>query len=368
MVEFESSESQVENLGGAFGGWGELVTNGNLVAFLEKRGRRIERPLDMAELGFDSRFHTPELNLAEAKNLEVRVGASLLQEAAHASGWDIGEVDAVLLGLTAPVVPEYTALAAESAGVRPEASKLSVHVACDSSMRALHYALTDDGLQGKKVLVGGVEALSRYLQATRDEMALQIFGNGGGVIGLVPGESMKLVVGRSADVGDLQGVLKARMNYPQSRRQGLVEISQVGDNHLRLAGLLHEPDDPNEVADMGKGIAMVKFFVRNGVEIIMSVYEEDRQLMIERGQEGKRPVGGSVHHANFKINSLLVKNLEKAGISQNDLPMPWVLRDFGNVSAASNMIAFLRQVGQLKPEDHVFFHGFGAGGYFDTMI
>jgi len=112
----------------------------------------------------------------------------------------------------------------------------------------------------------------------------------------------------------------------------------------------------------------VKFFVRNGVEIIMSVYEEYRQLMIERGQEGKRPVVGSVHHANFKINSLLAKNLEKAGISQNDLPMPWVLRDFGNVSAASNMIAFLRQVGQLKPEDHVFFHGFGAGGYFDTMI
>ena len=45
-----------------------------------------------------------------------------------------------------------------------------------------------------------------------------------------------------------------------------------------------------------------------------------------------------------------------------------MIGDLGNVSAASNMIAFLRQVGQLKPEDHVFFHGFGAGGYFDTMI
>ena len=40
--------------------------------------------------------------------------------------------------------------------------------------------------------------------------------------------------------------------------------------------------------------------------------------------------------------------------------MPWLLSEFGNVSAASTMIAFLRKLKALKPGDHVLFDGFGA--------
>ena len=36
-------------------------------------------------------------------------------------------------------------------------------------------------LQGKKVLVGGIEGLSRFLQSSRDKNAWQLFGNGAGV-------------------------------------------------------------------------------------------------------------------------------------------------------------------------------------------
>ena len=71
-----------------------------------------------------------------------------------------------------------------------------------------------------------------------------------------------------------------------------------------------------------------------------------------------------VHHANYKINQLKKKHLEKLGIS---LPMPWLLSEFGNVSAASNMIAFLRQLPQLKPGDHILIDGFGAGTYYDVL-
>jgi 3-oxoacyl-[acyl-carrier-protein] synthase III len=47
--------------------------------------------------------------------------------------------------------------------------------------------------------------------------------------------------------------------------------------------------------------------------------------------------------------------------------MPWVLSEFGNVSAASNMIAFLRNLSALKPGDHVLFDSFGAGTYYDVL-
>jgi 3-oxoacyl-[acyl-carrier-protein] synthase III len=71
-----------------------------------------------------------------------------------------------------------------------------------------------------------------------------------------------------------------------------------------------------------------------------------------------------VHHANYKINQLKAKQLLKEGIQ---FPMPWLLNDFGNVSAASNMIAFLRQLQHIHPGDHVLFDGFGAGTYYDVM-
>jgi 3-oxoacyl-[acyl-carrier-protein] synthase III len=71
-----------------------------------------------------------------------------------------------------------------------------------------------------------------------------------------------------------------------------------------------------------------------------------------------------VHHANYKINKLVEKHLQNEGIV---LPMPWVVSEFGNVSAASNMIAFLRQLPGLNPGDHILIDGFGAGTYYDVL-
>jgi 3-oxoacyl-[acyl-carrier-protein] synthase III len=82
------------------------------------------------------------------------------------------------------------------------------------------------------------------------------------------------------------------------------------------------------------------------------------------GLPGKALAVAVVHHANFKINQLKEKHLQREGIH---IPMPWLLREFGNVSAASNMIAFLRQLPSLKPGDHILIDGFGAGTYYDVL-
>jgi len=82
------------------------------------------------------------------------------------------------------------------------------------------------------------------------------------------------------------------------------------------------------------------------------------------GMAGRSFAVAIVHHANYKINKLKEKNLQKEG---SILPMPWLLSEFGNVSAASNMIAFLRELPNLKPLDHVLIDGFGAGTYYDAF-
>jgi len=246
-------------------------------------------------------------------------------------------------------------------------------------MGALHLSLNPDlsrpgqmniaeHLKGKKVLVGGIEGLSRFTCHARDKNALQLFGNGMGVIGVVPGENIKFLVGKSYETFDEEGLLEVRMYYPHSRDkasgESLVEVTQEASNHIRIAGLMHEPEDGTPIVMAGM-MGMVKLFVRTGVQVVIDVYREYQALMTKLGQSGQYIKMGIVHHANFKINTLKAKQLLKEGIQ---FPMPWLLNDFGNVSAASNMIAFLRQLPNIKLGDHILFDGFGAGTYYDVMV
>jgi 3-oxoacyl-[acyl-carrier-protein] synthase III len=222
-------------------------------------------------------------------------------------------------------------------------------------------------LRGKKVLVGGIEGLSRLLSDSRDKNALQLFGNGAGVIGIVPGKTMKFLAGKSQEVFDEEGLLEVRMFYPHSSvrvpGESLVEVTQDGPAHIRVAGLMHEPEDGTSVVMAGL-MGMVKLFVRTGVQVVSEVVRDYQTLMSKVGTPDKSFAVAIVHHANYKINLLKEKHLQKLGIR---FPMPWLLSEFGNVSAASNIIAFLRQLPSLKPGDHVLFDGFGAGTYYDVL-
>lgn len=382
-IGIERVSNPILGIGGAYGTWGEDYDNTTLAGFVEERlGRPLEPcdKLNLSELGFDYRHHLSLLSDEEHLQLEVEVGARFLQEAASANGWDPSEVQAVLVGTSGPASVDYTELISAEAGIPDEAIKVSIHKACDGSVAGLNLALNPnvpentkmsvnlaEELYGKKVLVGGIEGLSRFVQLSHDKNALQLFGNGAGVIGVVPGRTMKFLVGGTYEVYDEEGVLEVRMYYPHSSKKtdsaSLIEVTQNGKNHIRVAGLMHEPEVDSPVVMAGP-MGMVKLFVRNGVQVIQDVYHSYQKRMTELDMPGKTLAVAIVHHANYKINQLLEKHLQKEGIR---IPMPWLLREFGNVSAASNMIAFLRELSSLKPGDNILFDGFGAGTYYDVL-
>lgn len=188
-----------------------------------------------------------------------------------------------------------------------------------------------------------------------------------GVVGVIPGESIKFLVGKSHENFDEEGLLEVRMNYPYSRDansdNSLINVDQDAPNHIRVAGLMHEPEDGSSIVMAGL-MGMVKLFVRTGVQVVTDVYTDYQALMNRLGELGKSIKMGIVHHANYKINALKAKHLSRVGI---EFPMPWLLNDFGNVSAASNIIAFLRQLPNIHSGDHILFDGFGAGTYYDVM-
>jgi 3-oxoacyl-[acyl-carrier-protein] synthase III len=178
---------------------------------------------------------------------------------------------------------------------------------------------------------------------------------------------MKFLAGKSHEVFDDDGVLQVQMYYPHSRLKtdggSNVDVTKPSENNIRVAGLMHEPHDGSSIAMAGP-MGMVKLFVRTGVQVVREVYASYQAKLDELGMAGKTLAVGIVHHANYKINKLKEKQLQGEGIV---LPMPWLLSEFGNVSAASNMIAFLRELPKLKPLDHILIDGFGAGTYYDTL-
>jgi 3-oxoacyl-[acyl-carrier-protein] synthase III len=363
-------------IGGAYGTWGECYDNLTLPDLVAKRmgvPLREEDKMNLSELGFVSRHHIQDLSDAEHLELELEVGSRLLQEAALANDWKVDEVQAVLIGMSGPVAVDYVEQICERAGIPESALKVSVHKACDGSVGSLNLALNPglgisgkfniaEDLYGKKVLVGGIEGLSRFTSRAHDSNALQLFGNGAGVIGVIPGITMKFLVGKSHEAFDDVGVLAVRMYYPHSRHS-LLEFSQTGTSSIRVAGLMHEPADGAPI-EMAGPMGMVKLFVRTGVQVVTDVYQAYESLMKKMEMPDKSIAVAIVHHANYKINKLKEKHLKKLGIS---FPMPWLMSEFGNVSAASNMIVFLRQLPLLKPGDHVLFDGFGAGTYYDVL-
>jgi 3-oxoacyl-[acyl-carrier-protein] synthase III len=215
--------------------------------------------------------------------------------------------------------------------------------------------------------VGGIEGLSRFLSTSRDANALQLFGNAAGVIGVIPGKTMKFLAGRSREVFDQEGVLQVQMYYPHSAQRPAndtnVDVTQTDATNIRIAGLMHEPENGSSIVMAGP-MGMVKLFVRTGVQVVREAYQAYQARLEQLGTTSKSLAVAIVHHANYKINKLKEKHLQNEGIV---LPMPWLLSEFGNVSAASNMIAFLRQLPNLKPGDHILIDGFGAGTYYDAL-
>lgn len=380
----ESVTNPSVGIGGVYGTWGNCYDNETLPAFLEEcLGRPVppKEKLNLSELGFLSRHHVP-LNLTreEHTRLETEVGARMLSQAIKACNWQPAEVEAVLIGMSAPVSEDYLDRITGAAGIPSSALKVAIHKACDGSTSSLHLALNTalpennqldqniaESLYGKKVLVGGIEGLSRFISSSRDTNALQLFGNAAGILGVIPGQTMKFLAGRSREVFDDDGVLQVAMYYPHSRRKAdgvsNIDVTEPSANNIRIAGLMHEPEDGSSITMAGP-MGMVKLFVRTGVQVVYDVYAAYQARLDELGMAGRSLAVAIVHHANYKINKLKEKHLQNEGIV---LPMPWLLSEFGNVSAASNMIAFLRELPNMKPLDHILIDGFGAGTYYDAF-
>ena len=118
-------------IGGVYGTWGESYDNERLSDFLERRlGHPIpaNEKLNLSELGFLNRHHLPlGLTLEEHIEVEVEVGRRLLVAAMKACNWQPSEVEAVLIGMSAPIMEDYLDRITRAAGIPDSALKVAIH-------------------------------------------------------------------------------------------------------------------------------------------------------------------------------------------------------------------------------------------------
>lgn len=357
-------------LGGEYAGWGDYVTNERLPAYIGNfLGRKLEESeiLELSSKGFDSRFLTLGLDEGKQKEVEIAVGERLIRGALEANNWQPEDIDAVFIGTTIPAHTHFTVEIAQRAGIPDRTPKVSVHTACDSSMRALYLALNNESLKGKKVLLGGVENLSHGLIGTKDTQALQLFGNGGAVIGLVPGESLTSIVSTSTTIYDEEGALQVAMAYPPPEGETPGMKVYESKNHLVVAGKLPKPEDGSSIL-MKDNRGMLKLFAFNTAQIAAGTLLEYQNLRELTGTPDDWFDGVVMHHANFKIAESQSRKLDKEYGLKFDLTNHFVVREFGNVSAASPMISWLKQADRMTPGTKWFFLGYGAGGYYDSIV
>ena len=120
----ECVTNRAVGIGGVYGTWGESYDNDSLPGFLEQRlGHPIpaNQKLNLSELGFLSRHHVPcNLTREQHTQLEIEMGTRFLREAIKACNWQPSEVEAVLMGVSAPVSEDYLNKITRAAGI-PEA-------------------------------------------------------------------------------------------------------------------------------------------------------------------------------------------------------------------------------------------------------
>jgi hypothetical protein len=150
---------------------GDSYDNQHLQQLIEQRldlTLAEDEKMNLSELGFIYRHLLPDVSVSEHIDLELEVGSRFLRAATEANGWDPSEVEAVLIGTSGPVTENYTEQIAARAGIPDSALKVSVHKACDGSVGSLEGCPRScrtnlssmsiaEALQGKKVLVGGIE-------------------------------------------------------------------------------------------------------------------------------------------------------------------------------------------------------------------
>ncbi len=330
--------------------WGDEF----LASDLERRIKEATG-VDVFPSGFKTIFRSsPDLTDAEAEEQEIRTVVESTKLLLKVNGWEPESVEALSLGCGTPPVEDYGRLLADEVGL-VNADVLNTYAACNSSGRALQRVLSADGAyNGRRVLVAGVEGMTRMARNLDDRVAdpssLAVFSNGASVMSLVPGQSLRYINGSFMSERDTRNLL----GVPTYSVDPAGPLIQKEGNTEKID--LTVPQNGRLIDMNGKGTAIM--FAKFGRALGTGVMTEYDNL-VAGGVIEPRDINTVVaHHPSKPVGDLLRSTLEKAGLSFTN--WPWVVTE-GNSSASTSQFAFTRMMERFTPGERFLYLSFGAG-------
>lgn len=358
QIDFETHQNPNSTIKGVVAHWGEPIPD----PILKDRILEIFPDSSLEDnTGFERIWHqkdgsTREQGIADELEVARLVGNRTME----VNGWKPKDIAGLVLGSGVPIVddPRYTNYAkvvAQELGLNEDTYLHSTYAACASGGIELINALSNPELKGKPVLVMGMEGIT-YLTENfdpeiSDALFMRFFSNGAAGLGVIPDGNMTLLRSAHGVVEDKRGTLKAMMTYGR-----LMNLEGDVWQDIEGASMIKLPIPTDKKRGEMQGPKTAHFFYTNGVRAISPLYEEHSNLYPDL----KIDYGVS-HHPSLTTHEHLLKKLADEGI---EVKFPWVVND-GNSSAATTLIAEIRQLDMAKEGSVQLLATYGAGGSFD---
>lgn len=299
---------------------------------------------------------------------EMIVSKELVQDALAKINLEPSDVDLFLAATSIPIHPRFHEEWKLAAGIPKDVPVVPFCMACNSSGRAMAEVLLgtfDEKIaeynpafkKGKpaNIVLLALDDANRLAMLGADPMSPQLFSTGAGAVAWqyhpTSESSMKMIAHTSQSIEAGTNALKVVRSYDSwtdEEREGLY-----------TAEFLKSPA-PGE--GFMKMQARAGFsFKENGFKVAMETMAKYQELGY--GPTDIRRV--IVHHPSLGVFNLLKAALLEQGFA--DEQINWVINE-GNVPVATIPFAFGRQMEDLRPNDHVLFLSFGAGGEYTCFV
>jgi 3-oxoacyl-[acyl-carrier-protein] synthase III len=358
-IELEVHKNPSKSINGVVAHWGERILDADLKDRISEAfpGVKLED-----DTGFEKIWHqkygtTREQGIQD----EIEVAKLVGEKTMEANGWEAKDIAGLVMGSGVPIVdspkyPNYANAVAQELRLNKNTYLHETFAACASGGIELINVLKDPELKGKPILVMGMEGITYLTQdfdpEISDALFMRFFSNGAAGIGVVPNENMTLLTSAHKEVEDKKGTLRAKMTYEHL-------LNPEGNiwQDVERTSLMKIPKPISKQRGEMQGARTAQFFYSNGVDAISPLYENHKNLYPDFHVDY-----GVAHHPSKATHEHLLRKLKESGIEVN---FPWVVND-GNSSAATTLIAEIRQLNMAKEGTVRLLATYGAGGSFNA--
>ncbi len=298
--------------------------------------------VDTSDEWITARTGIKRRRIADPLQTTVDLAAAAAERALTDAAMDVSEIDEIVVATDTPeaFAPDTAAFLQHRLGAREITGYDLGGSGCAGFVLALDVGMSRVAQKGRRVLVVGVEILSRMMN-WRDRATCVLFGDAAGAVVLGPGDAAVELLASTAGTDGSQAEILARF-AGGTREPFDLESAQRGD-HLKIAF--------------------------NGREVfrqaVRRMDQASRDVLEQAGSEARDLALVIPHQANLRIIDAVKKSLGLA-----DEQMFVDIEDYGNTGSASVPLALFhaRQQGRIQPGDLVLLTAFGAGFHWAAAL